>query len=169
MATPQKIQARRAFLERYGNGPRSYFRREGALVMIVLTVLIIAAGAFALANVTLSIGYLFLLLIISLTIAGIGTYFVSVASDMTTLMASTLQARRHIADPTLLFDLSAHAHDNKTYHYKVTQARRTMATVSELETGYNDPFNRHLDHAWGGSVYVPPPPAAVVSNRPVAS
>ncbi|KAF9941678.1 hypothetical protein BGZ75_002840 [Mortierella antarctica] len=131
MATPQKIQARRAFLERYGNGPKSYFRREGALVMIVLTVLIIAAAAFALANVTLGIGYLFLLIIIALTLAGIGTYF--------------------------------------TYHYKVTQARRTMATVSELEVGFNNPFDRHLDHAWGESAYVPPPPAAVVSNRPPAS
>ncbi|CAO3565644.1 unnamed protein product [Mortierella alpina] len=131
MASPQKIQARRAFLERYGNGPRSYFRREGALVMIVLTVFIIAAGALALANVTLGIGYLFLLLIIALTIAGIGTYF--------------------------------------TYHYKMTQARRTMATVSELETGYNDPFDRQSDHAWRGSVYVPPPPAAVVSNHPIVS
>ncbi|KAF9283200.1 hypothetical protein BGZ68_005494 [Mortierella alpina] len=131
MTSPRKIQARRAFLERYGNGPRSYFRREGAVVLIVLTVMIIAAGSVALANVSLSIGYLFLLLFIALTIAGIGTYF--------------------------------------TYHYKVTQARRTMATVSDLEVGYNNPFDRHFEPTWSESVYVPPPPVALVSNRSPAS
>lgn len=76
MTSSDKIQKRRAFLEKYGSGPRAYFRREGAFVMAAVTVLVIGAGALALSGETLSIGYLFLLAAIALLLAFICTYLV---------------------------------------------------------------------------------------------
>lgn len=45
--------------------------------MALITVLIVGAGALALSGVSLSVGYLFLLLFIALVLAFIGTYLVS--------------------------------------------------------------------------------------------
>ncbi|KAF9189281.1 hypothetical protein BGZ51_009728 [Haplosporangium sp. Z 767] len=74
MMTSKKIEMRRAFLEKYSSGPKSYFRSEGAVVWAVGTVLIIGAGALALSDVTLSIGYLFLLAFIALILAAACTF-----------------------------------------------------------------------------------------------
>ncbi|KAG0056320.1 hypothetical protein BGZ83_005688 [Gryganskiella cystojenkinii] len=132
MASSEKIQKRRAFLEKYGSGPKSYFRREGAVVMTVVTILIVGAGAFALSGVPLSIGYLFLLAAIALVLGFACTYLI--------------------------------------FHYKVTEARKTMGSVPDPEIGFNNTFGHtNLDRTWNdASVYVPPPPpaAAAVVSRP---
>ncbi|GJJ75232.1 hypothetical protein EMPS_07590 [Entomortierella parvispora] len=130
MTSPNKIQKRRAFLEKYGSGPRAYFRREGAFVMAAITIIIIGAGALALSGATLNIGYLFLLAAIALLLAFICTYLI--------------------------------------FHYKVTEARKTMATVFEADVGFSNTFdNTNLDRAWNdASVYVPPPPPPAFVTRP---
>ncbi|KAI7832447.1 hypothetical protein BC939DRAFT_498524 [Gamsiella multidivaricata] len=91
MLTSRKIKKRQAFLLNYGSGPKSYFKRESAVIMAVVTILIIGAGAFGLSGGFLSIGYLFLLALIGLVIGFIATFL--------------------------------------AYHYQVTQARKTMASV----------------------------------------
>ncbi|KAG0340357.1 hypothetical protein BG004_006463, partial [Podila humilis] len=98
----------------------TYFKREGALLMALITVLIVGAGAFALSGVSLSIGYLFLLIFIALVLAFVATYL--------------------------------------TYHYKLTQARKTMAQCQDPEPNFLHGFHHsYLERSWNDAViYVPP-------------
>ncbi|KAI8600922.1 hypothetical protein EDD21DRAFT_375864 [Dissophora ornata] len=128
MLTPQKIEKRRTFLAKYGSGPKSYFKNEGAVMTAFLALIIIGLGAFALSNEYVSYGYFFLLAFVGLVIALIGTFL--------------------------------------AYHYQVTQARKTMASVPDPELGLHNPFdNSRLDQSWtDASIYVPPPAAAVIRS-----
>ncbi|KAF9087697.1 hypothetical protein BGX29_000704 [Mortierella sp. GBA35] len=74
MANPKTIHQRRRFLEKYGSGPMSYFRREGGIVLGLLTLLIVGAGAFCLSDSSLGIGYFFLLFFSAFALASVGTY-----------------------------------------------------------------------------------------------
>ncbi|KAF9293662.1 hypothetical protein BGZ88_005065 [Linnemannia elongata] len=74
MANQKTIHNRRKFLEKYGSGPRSYFRREGGIVMGLVTILLVGAGAFCLSDSSLSVGYFFLLVFICLFISFVATY-----------------------------------------------------------------------------------------------
>ncbi|KAG0028119.1 hypothetical protein BGZ81_004998 [Podila clonocystis] len=122
-----KIQQRRAFLARYGNGTKAYFKKEGAVLMALITILIVGAGALALSGVSLNVGYLFLLLFIALILAFIGTYL--------------------------------------TYHYKLTQAHKTMAFVHDAESNFHAVDQTFIDRSWNdASIYVPPAiPVSLVS------
>ncbi|KAF9912182.1 hypothetical protein EC991_000592 [Linnemannia zychae] len=74
MANQKTIHNRRKFLEKYGSGPKSYFRREGGIVFALLTLLIVGAGAFCLSDSSLGVGYFFLLAFIALTLSFVATY-----------------------------------------------------------------------------------------------
>ncbi|KAG0091371.1 hypothetical protein BGZ92_000840 [Podila epicladia] len=101
-----KIQQRRAFLARYGNGSKAYFKKEGAVLMALITILIVGAGALALSGVSLS-----------------------------------------------------------TYHYKLTQAHKTMALVHDSESNFHAIEQTFIDRSWNdASIYMPPAvPAPLVS------
>ncbi|KAG0376093.1 hypothetical protein BGX24_008295 [Mortierella sp. AD032] len=74
MASPKTIHNRRKFLEKYGSGPKSYFRREGGVVFGLLTILIVGAGAFCLSDSSLGVGYFFILLSVALALSFVSTY-----------------------------------------------------------------------------------------------
>lgn len=94
MANQKSIHNHRRFLERYGSGPRSYFRREGGVVMSLLTLLIVGAGAFCLSDYSLGVGYFFLLAFISLVISFVATYLVG---SFTYFASVKVHARASIA------------------------------------------------------------------------
>jgi hypothetical protein len=76
MVNQKTIHNRKRFLDKYGSGPLSYFRREGGAIMSLLTLLIVGAGAFCLSDSSLGVGYFFLLAFISLAISFVATYLV---------------------------------------------------------------------------------------------
>ncbi|KAF9427047.1 hypothetical protein BGZ94_005559 [Podila epigama] len=138
MAAPysnDKVQNRRNFLAKYGSGSKAYFKKEGLLLTAIITIVIVGAGCFALSGVSLSIGYLFLLVFIGLVLGITGSFL--------------------------------------TYHYKLTQAHKTMAYVSDTESNFHNGFDRHnIDPSWNDApLYVPPtqlPPVASVEGLPAA-
>ncbi|KAF9322349.1 hypothetical protein BG003_000020 [Podila horticola] len=125
------IQQRGAFLARYGNGSKAYFKKEGAVLMALITILIVGAGAFALSGVSLNVGYLFLLFFIALVLAFVVTYL--------------------------------------TYHYKLTQAHKTMAFVHDTESNFHAIDQTFIDRSWNdASIYVPPANTASLVSAPAA-
>ncbi|KAI9232337.1 hypothetical protein MVEG_08777 [Podila verticillata NRRL 6337] len=130
MSSPSngKVQQRRAFLAQYENGSKSYFKKEGAVLMALITILIVGVGAFALSSVSLNVGYFFLLLFIALVLAFIGTYL--------------------------------------TYHYKLTQAHKTMAFVHDTASFHHAFDQTYLDRSWNDASIYAPPPAIPISGSP---
>ncbi|KAG0298601.1 hypothetical protein BGZ96_009675 [Linnemannia gamsii] len=133
MANQKSVHNHRRFLEKYGSGPRSYFRREGGVVMSLLTLLIVGTGAFCLSDSSLGVGYFFLLAFISLVISFVATYL--------------------------------------TYHFKLTQARKTMAAYPDPEAAFHRSFETaNLNHSWNDApVYVLPVYALPTTPSPAAT
>ncbi|KAG0001182.1 hypothetical protein BGZ65_003720, partial [Modicella reniformis] len=77
MIKQTQLQKKKAFVEKYGSGPSSYFRSEGAAIVIIvaITLLMIGAATFALSEESpINVGYMFLLVAVALAIGSVATF-----------------------------------------------------------------------------------------------
>ncbi|KAF9586474.1 hypothetical protein BGW38_004185, partial [Lunasporangiospora selenospora] len=74
MVSSKKFEQRKAFLDRYGGGVRSYFKREGAMLMTALTIFFMGLGTLAFPDVAYDTDSSIVLTSVALAVGFVGTF-----------------------------------------------------------------------------------------------